>query len=116
MENYPRYQKLSDMFSQVVNSEKYSKYQAIFPSKLAFNAASIKRQLYKMDCRISARTLLMTSYFVNKILRRSIEGIWVNQSGIQTVKDLLARGERVILLPTFKSFVDPLVIYYSLAD
>jgi len=58
----------------------------------------------------------MTSYFVNKILRRSIEGIWVNQSGIQTVKDLLARGERVILLPTFKSFVDPLVIYYSLAD
>ena len=58
----------------------------------------------------------MTSYFVNKILRNSCEGIWVNSSGIQRVKDLLANGERVLLMPMYKSFVDPLVIYYSLAD
>jgi glycerol-3-phosphate O-acyltransferase len=57
-----------------------------------------------------------TSYLTGKILRNSCEGIWVRQSGINKVKELLAKGERVVLMPMFKSYVDALVIAYSLID
>ena len=55
-------------------------------------------------------------YRLEKILRNSFDGIWVNQPGVDVVKKLLKEGEHVILMPTYKSFSDMFVLMYALIE
>ena len=42
-----------------------------------------------------------------------IEGIYVDQKGIEVVKELVnGRRTRVIFMPIFKSFADPIILFY----
>ena len=52
--------------------------------------------------------------YVNRIFRNAFEGIFVNDPGLDRVKDLLAKKEKVILIPIYRSFLDLSLILYSL--
>lgn len=49
----------------------------------------------------------------SKIAQHLLEGIYVDQEGIQKVKNLCSKPKtRIIFLPTFKSLADPLILFY----
>lgn len=47
---------------------------------------------------------------MNTIARRAFDGLYVDQAGLNKVKNLIAKGEKVILMPTYKSFTDPFIL------
>jgi glycerol-3-phosphate O-acyltransferase len=53
------------------------------------------------------------AYKGEKILRNTLEGLWVNQTGIENLKKLIKDGEHVILIPTYKSFTDLFILQYT---
>lgn len=55
-------------------------------------------------------------YFANKMLRASFDGIYVNRAGVGKVLDMIANKENVVLIPEYKSFMDTVLIHYSLLD
>lgn len=52
--------------------------------------------------------------FINRTFRNAFEGIYINDPGLDTVKDLLQKQEKVILVPLYKSFLDLSVLVYTL--
>jgi glycerol-3-phosphate O-acyltransferase len=99
-----------------MNREKYSNFMSVFKSGPAYNPSIIQKELLKMECSINLKAIKITSYLTNKILRNSQEGMYVKKSGLLRIKELLAKGERVVLMPMFKSFFDVFLISYSLLD
>ena len=55
-----------------------------------------------------------TMMFLNRKLRQVTNGLYLQQSGFESIKKLLQAGERVVLLPVYKSFADWPVLLYSL--
>lgn len=51
----------------------------------------------------------------NKIFRSLSQGLFVEQSGIKNIKDLMNQNERVVLMPQYKSFADFFILAYALA-
>ena len=50
---------------------------------------------------------------LQKVASHVLEGLYVNAKGVQTVKKLCQnRKTRVVLVPMYKSFADPLLMYY----
>jgi len=52
--------------------------------------------------------------YVNKTFRNAFEGIFINDPGLDNVKTLLAKKEKVVLVPIYKSFLDLSLLLYSL--
>ena len=51
--------------------------------------------------------------YVNKTLRNALEGLYINDPGLDHVKELLAKGEKVVLVPIYKSFLDLSLLLYA---
>ena len=51
---------------------------------------------------------------LQKIMRNSLQGLYVSQPGLDQVKSLMEKGDHVILMPTFKSFADQFMLLYTL--
>lgn len=47
---------------------------------------------------------------MNTVARRAFDGLFVDQGSLDTVKGLLDKGEKVILMPTYKSFADSFIL------
>jgi hypothetical protein len=45
-------------------------------------------------------------WYCNKLLRVSLEGLFVDNKSLGRVKDLISDGSRVVLLPIYKSYAD----------
>jgi hypothetical protein len=49
----------------------------------------------------------------NKIITRLVEGLHVDQSGLENIKKLSAnRKNKVILMPMYKTYGDAILMYY----
>ena len=51
-------------------------------------------------------------YYFSKQLRRVLQGLYVDQNSLGRVKDLVAEGKHVVLMPFFKSFADSFIHIY----
>jgi len=51
---------------------------------------------------------------VHKTLRDLFDGVFINDSGIGKVKQLLETKVRVVLMPVYKSYLDFFILIYSL--
>ena len=69
-----------------------------------------------MRCTIEKKIIFPTIWQSSKIFRSLSSGVFVENSGMSTIKELMNRNERVVLLPTYKSFADLLVILYAFAS
>jgi glycerol-3-phosphate O-acyltransferase len=56
----------------------------------------------------------LTMAFLNRKMRQLSKGIYIQQKGFNEIKRLLQAGERVVLMPVFRSFADLPVLLYSL--
>lgn len=52
--------------------------------------------------------------FLNRKIRQVTNGLYLQQKGFDSIKKLLQAGERVVLLPMYRSFTDWSVLLYSL--
>jgi hypothetical protein len=52
--------------------------------------------------------------FLNKTFRNAFEGIFVNDPGIENIKLLLAKKEKVVLVPIYRSFADLAILLHAL--
>jgi len=53
-------------------------------------------------------------YYVNKTLRELVEGVFVNDPGVNRIKELIDKKAQIILMPVYKSFLDFPILVYSL--
>jgi len=53
-------------------------------------------------------------YYVNKTLRELVEGVFVNDPGINRIKEFIDKKAQIILMPVYKSFLDFPILVYSL--
>lgn len=81
---------------------------------IKLNQADAKLQLSSMQGDIRRNLIQALMVPLQKLLRRSFEGLWVNMPSLEAVKDLIKSGDHVVLLPTYKSFADQFVILYTL--
>ena len=73
------------------------------------------QQLSSMHAQTNRRFLMPMLYYLNRQFRQVTQGLYVEEPGIERLRKLLAKGERVILLPQYKSFLDQFIILYTLA-
>jgi len=52
--------------------------------------------------------------FMNKIARTTSKGMFVQQSGINKIKEYIKRNERVVLIPYFRTYTDFFALLYAL--
>ena len=45
-------------------------------------------------------------------MRKAIQGLYVDQKGLNMVKEKISQGHKVILMPLYKSFLDYFVLNY----
>lgn len=67
-----------------------------------------------MHAKIDKNALAAAMVFFNRKFRQCSNGIYLQQQGFDTIKKLMNAGERVVLLPIYKSFADWPVLLYSL--
>jgi glycerol-3-phosphate O-acyltransferase len=67
-----------------------------------------------MHAIIDRRTLTLSMAFFNRKFRQLSKGLYIQQEGFDNIKKLLAAGERVVLLPVYRSFGDLPILLYSL--
>lgn len=67
-----------------------------------------------MDGKISKKVPKFLFYYINKALRGSVEGIFVNDPGLQKLRKLIDQKSQIILMPVYKSFLDFPILLYSL--
>jgi len=72
-------------------------------------------QLQQMNCSIDKRFVAPVVWSFTKILRELTQGLFVEQSGIKQVKQLIGMNERVVLIPHYKSFADFFILQHTLA-
>lgn len=63
---------------------------------------------------MSATTAKMSFHLVNKIFNHLVEGLQVDMSGLQKIKQTYEnnRKTRIVFMPIMKSYGDPLVMFY----
>lgn len=67
-----------------------------------------------INTSIRSRALLSSMVFLNKILRTTSKGMFVQQSGINKIKEYIKRNERVVLVPYFRTYTDFFALLYAL--
>ncbi len=70
--------------------------------------------MQEIQSKVTNLTPKFLLYYVNKNLRDLVEGVFVNDPGINRIKQLLEKKAQVILLPVYKSFLDFPILIYSL--
>lgn len=72
------------------------------------------QQLKTMHAIICRRTFALTMAFINRKMRQMSRGVYLQQQGFDEIRRLLQAGERIVLMPVYRSFADLPVILYSL--
>lgn len=67
-----------------------------------------------MHAKICRYTLAMFMGFFHRKFRQLGRGIYLEQQGFENVRKLLQAGERVVLMPVYRSFSDLPVLLYCL--
>ena len=67
-----------------------------------------------MHAKICCRTLAISMAYFNRKFRQITRGIYLQQQGFDNIRKLLQAGERVVLMPVYRSFADLPVLLYSL--
>lgn len=67
-----------------------------------------------MDTKVNKKAWSGLLMYVNRTFRNAFEGIHVNQKGLDNMKSLLDKKEKVVLVPVYRSFLDLTVILYTL--
>ena len=67
-----------------------------------------------MHATICRRTLAISMAYFNRKFRQITRGIYLQQQGFDNIRKLLQAGERVVLMPVYRSFADLPVLLYSL--
>lgn len=69
-------------------------------------------QLKEMSCHVSFLGMKSMVWYFNKLMRNSMQGLFVDKQSLNNVKQLVADGKRVVLMPIFKTFLDAFVMTY----
>lgn len=88
----------------------------ISSAKIKLDEAHALKQLQKMHCKIEKRRLAPNLWMTQKLMRYLMNGLFVEQSGIKSVKKLIDMNEKVILLPQYRSFADLFILLYTLSN
>jgi len=59
---------------------------------------------------VQTKAVLPMFSMMNVIARRAFDGLYVDEAGLANVKNLIDKGEKVILMPTYKSFADSFIL------
>lgn len=81
---------------------------------IQMNAQDASQQMKKIHCRVNMKAWSALLAYVNQKMRNMFEGLYVNDPGLDQVKSHLQKGEKVVLVPIYKSFADVCVLLYTL--
>jgi len=68
----------------------------------------------QMDTRVNKKMWPGFLMYINHTFRNAFEGIHVKSDSIKRIKDLLQRKESVVFVPIHRSFLDLVLIMYTL--
>ena len=81
---------------------------------IAMDNKSAERQLHEMHSVLELKTFRACMGWLNRVYRQVYEGVFVDHPGVKRVKELLAAGKKVVLLPAYKSYSDFFLLLYVL--
>ena len=81
---------------------------------IAMDKKAAEMQLQEMHTTIDVKTFRACMGWLNRVFRQVYEGVYVDHPGVKRVKNLLAAGKKVVLLPAYKSYSDYFLLLYVL--
>ena len=81
--------------------------------KFAYNIEALKKETKSMTAQIDPNSIKTLMYVFSKAMRKSIQQLYIDTHGLQKVKDLIDKGEHVVLMPHHKSFADFCILFCS---
>jgi len=79
----------------------------------AYKEKKILGELSRLRCQMDKFACQRTFYLLSKVAKHIFEGVLIEQDGLDMVKELSKdRKTRVVMMPVYKSYADPLVLYY----
>lgn len=114
-----KYEKfLKDLFVQNSSSDQMQNVAAIpvkqTGTRILLDFLHAQNQLNTMHAKICRRTLAISMAYFNRKFRQITRGIYLQQQGFDNIRKLLQAGERVVLMPVYRSFADLPMLLYSL--
>ena len=78
-----------------------------------FDPVAITKELARVRCQIEKRAYQFAFYIGTKVAHHLIYGLHIDTESLERVKRMSEnRKNRVIFLPLFKSFGDPILMHY----
>lgn len=79
-----------------------------------FNRVVIQNELERVRCSLEKRPCQAIFYTLTKVFGHLIDGLHVDMASLDRVKTLVKenRKARVIFVPIYKSYADPLILHY----
>jgi len=89
----------------------------LFPESptIPFDVAAARIQLAEMKTSMTPTYMRLFYWYFNKNFRRNIQGLMVDTESVKMVKDLIAKNNKVVFLPLYKSYLDFFVQMYVMA-
>ena len=67
-----------------------------------------------MHAKVCLHAFALAMAFFNRKFRQISRGLYLEQKGFESIRELLQAGESVVLMPVYRSFADLPVLLYSL--
>ena len=101
--------------TEVFKAQNVKRNQRFLPMEepsIPFNQKNAREQLAEMQTSITTSGINLCFWYFNKIMRRAIQGLFVDTNSVKMLKGLIDANHKVILMPIYKSFADFFVHLY----
>lgn len=79
----------------------------------AYNKKKIQNELTRVRAQMNRLANQRIFYMISKAAQHVLEGLYIDVEGLNRVKELsYDRKTRIVMLPVYKSYADPLILYY----
>jgi len=100
-------------FNNFMQAEALAEESKVAVHTFPFNSKAIKAELQRVRVSITNNSTRFVYFSLCKIGRRLLDGIHLDVPGLNKVKELASdRKCRVVLVPTYKSYADPLILHF----
>jgi hypothetical protein len=96
-----------------LNQIRFMDYFHKSKGKYLYNDTLISKELERVRCSINKASIQAAFFLLSRIMSNMVESLHVDLKSIENIKSLVKdRKTRVVFMPLYKSYGDPLIMHY----
>jgi hypothetical protein len=107
----------ADFDKKILNASRFSSYVSLdsdeMRNKILYDEAKVRKELSRLRVTQLKHTAKFAYCVLKPLMRKLIPGLYLDDGSLERMRELSKdRKNRVVLMPIYKSFADPLILHY----